>query len=404
MQNVQADAAVNVARAITDDWFVRHNMSEFIRNMWPDYFGKFKEGLGELISGSLKSLALRVRSGELTEGQAIREMMTNIASVGADMGKQFLPVIGATVGIFVLGYGAKRGFDFLKEMYLWQMKRPQLLRQVLQPSQITRKLDELYFEPVTESQIKQVIQMATLVTKAQKRSKFENVMLWGAPGTGKTAIVEIIAKEANMTLYKTSGGDFAKLKGKDLQQIDQLFASARKNKRPVLLFIDEMEKLFGSRAQAAASEDGKNLLAKLLTEFSEPDNQILLVGATNRPEDLDEAIHRRMPQQVQIGLPNRAGRIKIILIYKRILFTSDNTYTADQKRKIEQTFNDAVIDHMAEQIGAICPAEIYNIMIMLKNRSIMYNNGIPTNALIDTVIAEKLKQLEMQKSGFIRSI
>lgn len=378
----------------------------------PSIWRKVGESTGEIIRVAVEGIGERVRKGEITPGQGLREIAMSLATTSKDIFMVFLPFIGAVSAIGVGAYGAKRGFDVAKEWYIKKMNTPQLLKEVIEPWQIKKSLDDLHFTGDTKKYVEEIINMAKTVSSSRGSAKFENVMLWGPPGTGKTAIIELIAKEAGMTVFKTSGGDFAKLKGKDLEQLDKVFEMARSNGksvknlyrgRPVLFFIDEMEDLFGSRSRDSLSEDGRKVLAKLLTEFSEPDSKILLIGATNRPEDLDEAMHRRMPQQIEVGLPDVEGRAEILKIYRRKLFFDDKNYSKENAQSIKTVLSDAATFSIAQKVGAIAPAELYNIMIMLKNRSWGYNKGIPTQKLINEIIDLKLKQLKARENGFKRS-
>lgn len=386
----------------------------------PSTFDKVAKAIAEFSEAAVKDIEERVRRGEITSAEGLAQITTSITNGVTKVVWQFVPLVGAyvgtIVGIFVVAYGAKRGFDVLKEWMIMRMHQPQLLREVLYPSHIKKDITDLHYTGNTNLHIKNAIATAKCVVDTRAgivsklnpwsspgRAKFENIMLWGNPGTGKTAIVEIIAKNAGMVLFKTTGGDFAKLHGKDLQQIDELFRRARASRKPVILFIDEMEDLFGSRAQNSLSEDGRKVLSKLLAELSEPSNQIMLIGATNRPEDIDEAMHRRMPQQIQVGLPDYHGRIAILEIYKDKLFNKDTAYSKKDIEQINTALNHAVIAVMASAVGDIAPAELENIMICLKNRSLIFNKGIPTQELIDAVVQEKLAQLEAREHGFVRS-
>lgn len=364
----------------------------------------------------ISNIRYRVAMGELTPQEAmnkIGEIIMPVASGAITITSEFttrvlIPNAAKIAAIGVGSYALKLGFDVLKAYITMLMNQPKLVRQILQPSQITQSFKDLYYKQETRDEIVAVIDMAKHVAANPSRARFENIMLWGDPGTGKTALVEIIAKEAGMTLYKTSGGDFAKLEGKDLEQIDKMFDSARKNrglvyKRRVIIFIDEMEQLFGSRARENLSETALNVLAKIMVELSSPSSEILFIGATNRPQDLDEAMHRRMPQQIEVGLPDRDGRKAVFGLYVRKAFMDDMQYSASQKKEIAALFTDTFLAALADAVGDIAPAEIEDVMNRVKNKSLIYNKGMPTQKIIDDVIQLKLKQLKARQEGFVRA-
>ncbi len=400
---------VRDVREILSDQQVQNSIVQLLQRIGlaedpniPSVRKKAIETIDHIIYDATKNLREQVRAGKLTSGEAIHQIVMSISKTGVEIMWQCMPIVATVAGIFVASYGAKRGLDVLKEWYIARINTPALLKETIQPRAITKTLNDLYYTGNTNNQIQQIIQTAKKVVQSRSRGKFENIMLWGYPGTGKTALVEIIAKEAGMTLFKTTGGDFAKLRGKDLQQIDQIFKKAHNNGKPVLFFIDEMENLFKARS-SNSSEESQQILSKLLAEFSSPSSKIMLIGATNRPQDIDEALHRRMPVQIEVGLPNIEGRIAILTIYKRLLFDQDTKYTKSQQITINNVFNESQLRSMAEDIGDIAPAELENIMITIKNRSLLFPNEMPSKSLIQGVISEKLTALKIRKEGFVRN-
>jgi ATPase family AAA domain-containing protein 3A/B len=374
------------------------------------------EGLTAPTRELVHKIEMDYREGKITIEQAREKIADIIKNIGqgfitfvSDATAAMIPHLGKIAAICVAAYGGVIGFRILKAYAVMYMNQPQLIRQILHPNNITQTLADLHFTPELKGKLQYTIDMAKNVIANPSRAKFENILLWGEPGTGKTAFVEILAKEAGMTVFKTSGGDFAKLKGKDLEQIDAMFRNARENRynlffrRKVIIFIDEMEELFGSRARANLSEDQRNVLTKLLVELSSPNSDILFVGATNRPEDLDEAMFRRMPRQIEVGLPDMAGRKAIFKLYVDKLFLQDKNFSPTDILLIKKLFSDALLDKLAGQVGDIAPAEIEDIVIRLKNRSMIYNKGIPTDKLIAETLQEKIEQLEARKNGFVRS-
>lgn len=373
------------------------------------------QGIGEVMRESINNIQNEMRSGRISAeegrkriGEIVYNIGTGVNALISNFAEQMLPNIGKLAAILVTAYGGVIGFRLLKAYLIMYFNQPKLLRKVLHPNQINQNLSNLHYTNKTKEQIQYVIDMAKNTAQNPGRATFENIMLWGDPGTGKTAIVEIIAKEADMTLFVTSGGDFAKLRGKDLEQIDTMFRQARENRgwifrRRVIIFIDEMEELFGSRARDNLSEDARNVLTKLLVELSSPNSDILFIGATNRPEDLDEAMFRRLPQQIEVGLPDREGRKAIFKLYFNKLFMDDANYSNKEKTTVKGIFDEKLFEHMADIIGDIAPAEIEDTMIRVKNRSLIYNKGIPTKAIIDQTVQEKLIQLKNRAEGFVRS-
>lgn len=155
-----------------------------------------------------------------------------------------------------------------------------------------------------------------------KRSKLiqppKGVLLFGPPGNAKTMIAKALAKESGARFINLQVSSlFDKWFGESQKRTEAIFTLAEKV-QPVIIFIDEIDSFLRSR-----KTDDHECTNTIKTQFmtlwdglatSQVDNRILIVGATNRPEDVDAAILRRMPQMFYIGLPNKAARVKILKI------------------------------------------------------------------------------------------
>ncbi len=158
----------------------------------------------------------------------------------------------------------------------------------------------------------------------------KGLLLYGPPGTGKTLMAKAIAGEANVPFYAMSGSDFVQMYvGVGASRIRSLFQKAKKSEKAVI-FIDEIDAIGKKRARnASASNDERDqTLNALLTEMSGfHDNQgIVVIGATNRLDTLDEALLRpgRFDRQIEIGLPDVNSREKILSLHAKTKPLSDN--------------------------------------------------------------------------------
>ena len=151
------------------------------------------------------------------------------------------------------------------------------------------------------------------------RSPPRGLLLFGPPGTGKTMIAKAVATECKCTFFSISASSLtSKYLGASEKLVRALFQLAYEM-QPSVVFIDEIESILSKR-----KEDENDAMKRLKTEFliqfdgvgSSEENRVLIIGATNRPFDLDPAVIRRLPKRVYVGPFNdedKKGFIKKII-------------------------------------------------------------------------------------------
>ncbi|VAH59206.1 unnamed protein product [Triticum turgidum subsp. durum] len=142
------------------------------------------------------------------------------------------------------------------------------------------------------------------------------ILLFGPPGTGKTMLAKAIANEAQASFINVSMSTItSKWFGEDEKNVRALFTLAAKVS-PTIIFVDEVDSMLGQRNRAGEHEAMRKIKNEFMTHWdgllSRPDQKILVLAATNRPFDLDEAIIRR----IMVGLPSVQNRE---MIMKRLL-------------------------------------------------------------------------------------
>ncbi|WP_099467481.1 ATP-dependent metallopeptidase FtsH/Yme1/Tma family protein [Konateibacter massiliensis] len=151
----------------------------------------------------------------------------------------------------------------------------------------------------------------------------KGVLLYGPPGTGKTLLAKAVAGEADVPFYAMSGSDFVQMYvGVGASRIRSLFQKAKKSEKAVI-FIDEIDAIGKKRGKSASSSNDERdqTLNALLTEMSgfHENSGIVVIGATNRLDTLDDALLRpgRFDRQIEIGLPDVNSRRKILALHAK---------------------------------------------------------------------------------------
>jgi len=152
------------------------------------------------------------------------------------------------------------------------------------------------------------------------------VLLHGPPGTGKTLVVEAVAGSVDATLYHVSGPEIvSKYKGESEERLRETFERARED-APSIVFFDELDAIAGKRDEGGDME--RRIVAQLLSLMDglAPRGNVVVVGATNRVDDIDPALRRpgRFDREIEIGVPDEAGRREVLGIHARNVPLADD--------------------------------------------------------------------------------
>jgi transitional endoplasmic reticulum ATPase len=148
----------------------------------------------------------------------------------------------------------------------------------------------------------------------------KGVLLYGSPGTGKTLLAKAVANESDAHFIDISGPELvSKFVGESEEKLRQIFMEA-KEKAPTIIFMDEIDAIAPKREEAT-NEVERRMVSQLLTLMDGMGSrgQVIVIGATNRPNAIDPALRRpgRFDREIEIGVPDRSARKEILEIHTR---------------------------------------------------------------------------------------
>uniref|UniRef100_A0A0E0DZC2 AAA+ ATPase domain-containing protein n=1 Tax=Oryza meridionalis TaxID=40149 RepID=A0A0E0DZC2_9ORYZ len=152
----------------------------------------------------------------------------------------------------------------------------------------------------------------------------KGILLFGPPGTGKTLLAKALATEAGANFISITGSNLTSKWFGDAEKLTKALFSFASRLAPVIIFVDEVDSLLGARGGAFEHEATRRMRNEFMAAWdglrSKENQRILILGATNRPFDLDDAVIRRLPRRIYVDLPDSQNRMKIL----KILLAKEN--------------------------------------------------------------------------------
>ncbi len=182
----------------------------------------------------------------------------------------------------------------------------------------------------------------------------KGVLLHGPPGTGKTLLAKAVANETNANFYSISGPEImSKYYGESEERLREIFKEAEEN-APSIIFIDEIDSIAPKREEVTGEVE-RRVVAQLLALMDglESRGQVVVIGATNRPNALDPALRRpgRFDREIEIGIPDRNARKEILLIHTRGMPLPEDE---EERRRIIEDFADKTHGFVGADLEALC--------------------------------------------------
>jgi transitional endoplasmic reticulum ATPase len=160
----------------------------------------------------------------------------------------------------------------------------------------------------------------------------KGVLLHGPPGTGKTLLAKAVANETRSSFFHIGGPEIvSKFHGQSEENLREVFDQAREQ-APSIIFIDEIDSIAPKRDDTPG-ESERRMVAQLLSLMDglQDRGRVVVIAATNRPDSIDPALRRpgRFDREIEIGVPDREGRLQILQVHTRSMPLAEDVDLAD---------------------------------------------------------------------------
>jgi ATPase family AAA domain-containing protein 3A/B len=261
------------------------------------------------------------------------------------------------------------------------------------------RLKEFVPPPGIEEEVTRIAN--TIKRKVEKGRLLTNVLFYGPPGTGKTMYAKELAKKADAYFDYISGANFSQFaEGDDVTNLNRFFDSrewvTQRDKRPVIVFIDEADAFLRDRRSPETSERIRRLVNTFLSRVEKPSSKyIMFIFATNHPGVLDPAVWSRIGNKIEFKLPALEQRKQLILVYLK-------KHVIDFGIKVGEELKLDIIAS-AERIGGFSARDIEQMMVDLQTAADEVGTNMLNANIVSSVVSKKIaehqlaEQIEAQK-------
>ncbi|XP_072147787.1 uncharacterized protein [Setaria viridis] len=242
---------------------------------------------------------------------------------------------GKDVRVVLSGESLKHGVDMLDSIHFPKKKstkkslkdvvtenefEKRLLTDVIPPDEIGVTFEDIGALENVKETLKELVmlplQRPELFCKGQLMKPCKGILLFGPPGTGKTMLAKAVATEAGANFINISMSSIAsKWFGEGEKYVKAVFSLASKIS-PSVIFVDEVDGMLGRRENPGEHEAMRKMKNEFMVNWdglrTKDKERVLVLAATNRPFDLDEAVVRRLPRRLMVNLPDAPNRKKIL--------------------------------------------------------------------------------------------
>ncbi|XP_047336733.1 uncharacterized protein LOC124940274 isoform X3 [Impatiens glandulifera] len=210
----------------------------------------------------------------------------------------------------------------LKDVVTENEFEKRLLAEVIPPNDIGVTFDDIGALEKVKDTLKELVmlplQRPELFTKGQLTKPCKGILLFGPPGTGKTMLAKAVATEAGANFINISMSSItSKWFGEGEKYVKAVFTLASKIS-PSVVFVDEVDSMLGRRENPGEHEAMRKMKNEFMVNWdglrTKDKERVLVLAATNRPFDLDEAVIRRLPRRLMVNLPDSPNRAKIMRV------------------------------------------------------------------------------------------
>jgi ATPase family AAA domain-containing protein 3A/B len=262
-------------------------------------------------------------------------------------------------------------------------------------SSIDNLKNHMIIDEKLEKSLKSIMTMAA--NTKNNGGQFENILLYGSPGTGKTLFAQLLAEYCGMDYAIIPGANVSQFlaKGEAVEKINELFEWATTSKKGTIIFLDEAETFLADRKDL--SNEAQNALNAFLAKTGTPSTNVLIIAATNRPEILDRAVLSRFGSTIEFPLPDLQARIAQLNMHIKAIFGNQRNKKVDYALLQKSPY----ICELAQRLDGCSGRTIQQLVNRILQYALAQNLSTISASLVNEAILriEEKRKLEDKKNN-----
>lgn len=378
---------------------------------------EYNENISRGMSGLAHNMGKGVQSfNEEAEKNLFSELNTTFRGfIGSGINSHnvfhFGGLIALSLAISVTGYYATK---LLWEVITYKILHPKPI--ILLPDTNYGRWDRIkrwwngyttppmIFDAEVKERLEEIEEKTTYIRTYNKNRKnrhnkisYDNLLLYGEPGTGKTLFARALADKSKMDFVATTAASLLQSGVAGIQYFNEIMTMAKRSSYGMILFIDEADALFVDRETLDPESDHYKILSHILAVLGDGNTTFMLIAATNHPYIMDSAMGRRFQDRVHLPLPHENTRFELISLYvDSLLFNTkkNNTSFVENARKL---LNKKCIDKIVQKSEGLSHAEIKDMIAAMYKKACASKNGTLTKKHIRDAIDQAIEKHKVGK-------
>lgn len=234
-----------------------------------------------------------------------------------------------------------------------------------------------------------------------KNATYDNLLLYGNPGTGKTFFAQILADYTDMDFLPVTAASLLQSGVEGIKYFNELLDMANRSKYGVIIFVDEADALFIDRDNLDPSSDHYKVLNHILALTGTGSSKFMLIAATNHVYVMDAAMGRRFQDRILMPLPDETTRKELITLYSDIILYDETKNSEDFIDAAQSMLTPQTINIIAQKIAGLSHAEIKDMIHAMHKKALCTEASIIAAVHINDAInqaIEKARALQIDKN------